>query len=108
MALGIPLCIIGTAGVSDLSAQLRREFGRRFREARLSAKLTQADVSKATGVNTGHISEIERGLQNVTMATMTLLAGAVGMEIAVALTPKPTKRKPTKRNSATPSGPYPT
>jgi transcriptional regulator with XRE-family HTH domain len=53
-------------------------------------------VATATGVNVGHISEVERGLQNITLNTMTVLAKSVGMNVEIAL--KPTarrRRKPT-------------
>jgi transcriptional regulator with XRE-family HTH domain len=84
--------------MTDPTEHNRIEFGKRLRQARLNAKLTQGELSEATGVNIGHISEIERGLQNITLNTMTVLAKAVGMDIELDLIPE--KPKPGRRKKA--------
>jgi transcriptional regulator with XRE-family HTH domain len=83
----------GTARVIDPSARLRREFGRSLRQARIAAGLTQGQVAAATGINIGHISEVERGLQNITLNTMTALAKSVGMDVEIGLKPVSRRRK---------------
>jgi transcriptional regulator with XRE-family HTH domain len=50
-------------------------------------------VAAATGVNIGHISEVERGLQNITLNTMTTLAKSVGMDVEIGLKPAARRRK---------------
>lgn len=79
--------------VKSPSEKLQREFGQRFRDARGVAGLTQSDVERSTGVNKGHISEIERGLQNLTLGTMVTLAKAVGMVLMVDMHPAPAPKR---------------
>jgi DNA-binding XRE family transcriptional regulator len=64
---------------------LQREFGRRLRAARIDAKLTQEAVAKRSGMSRPYISDVERGLQNLTMDTMLSLARAIGLELQVLL-----------------------
>ena len=70
---------------------MRLLFGANLREARRKAKLTQTDVQKLTGIQQHYISEIENGVWNVTLDTMTTLAQAVGTDVR-ALLKRPTKR----------------
>jgi transcriptional regulator with XRE-family HTH domain len=69
---------------------LRALFGANFRHARQKAKLTQIDVQELTGIRQHYISEIENGLQSLTLSTMVTLAGAVGSDIRTLL------RRPSK------------
>jgi transcriptional regulator with XRE-family HTH domain len=75
------------------AAAAQKQFGRRLREARLAAGLTQAQLAELAGVNAPHLSEIERGLQNIRMKTMVALARVVGMDIDVVLKPAPTRKR---------------
>lgn len=68
------------------------EFGKKLRTAREDAKMTLEDVQKLTGVNKGHISEIETGKANPTRLTMAKLAEAVGMRLVLSIEP-PAARK---------------
>lgn len=71
--------------------ELRALFGANFRRARQKAKLTQTDVQELTGIRQHYISEIENGVQNLTLGTMVTLAGAVGTDVRALLKrpPKP-------------------
>jgi transcriptional regulator with XRE-family HTH domain len=69
---------------------LRELFGVNFRHARQKAKLTQTDVQELTGIRQHYISEIENGVQNLTLSTMVTLAGAVGTDVS-ALFRRPAK-----------------
>jgi transcriptional regulator with XRE-family HTH domain len=60
---------------------MRALFGANFRQIRLKARLTQADVEELTGIRQHYISEIENGLQNLTLDTMTTLAQAIGTDL---------------------------
>jgi transcriptional regulator with XRE-family HTH domain len=62
-------------------------FGRRFREARLSAGLTQQDIERMTDITQHYISTMERGKENPTLETMTRLAEAVGQSLIELLRP---------------------
>jgi len=68
-----------------LSEDLRLAFGKNFREARLRAGLTQAQVAERTGLTQQHVSEIEAGRVNLTLATMVALARVVGQEVVTLL-----------------------
>lgn len=63
---------------SDLPAV----FGHRFREARRNAKLSQQDIERLSGIPQSYISNIERGLENPTLETVTRLAAAVGKSLS--------------------------
>jgi predicted XRE-type DNA-binding protein len=71
---------------------LRALFGANFRQARLKAKLTQAAVEELTGIRQHYVSEIEYGLHNLTLDTMTTLAQAVGTDVRALLRRPPKKR----------------
>jgi transcriptional regulator with XRE-family HTH domain len=77
----------------QLPAEVQRDFGQRLREARIAADLTLAELADRTGMQPSNISEIENGLRNVTVETMSKLATAVGLEIKILLAPaRPRKR----------------
>jgi len=68
-------------GVGETQEALSALFGANFRDARLKAGLTQADVVSRTGIQQADISRIENGLQNLTLSTMVILARAVGTDV---------------------------
>jgi len=78
-------------GTGDASAEIRALFGTNFRQARLKADLTQAEIEVRTGIRQHYISEIENGAHNVTLDTMTVLARAIDSDIRTLL--KPSRRK---------------
>jgi transcriptional regulator with XRE-family HTH domain len=78
--------------VDETSEDLRLLFGANFRRARLKANLTQADVERMTGIRQAYVSEIENGLQNLTIDTMTTLAKVAGTNVRSLLRP-PRKRR---------------
>jgi transcriptional regulator with XRE-family HTH domain len=77
----------------QVSPEVRRQFGRRLREARIAAELTLAELAERTGTQRSNISEIENGLRNVTIETMSKLAAAVGLELKILLEPAPRKKR---------------
>lgn len=72
----------GPEAVAQLES-LRDHFrlGRRLAEARLKRKLTQQQVAKLSRIDQADISNIERGVANPTLGTLSAVAMAVGMEI---------------------------
>jgi transcriptional regulator with XRE-family HTH domain len=79
-------------GTDDSSEDMRVLFGANFRQVRLKAKLTQANVEELTGIRQHYISEIENGLQNLTLDTMTTLAQAIGTDVRALLRRPPRGR----------------
>ena len=72
----------------DLPAKLRIAFGTKLRETRLAAGITQAELSEATAVNQGYISQIEAGALNISIETMAKLATALGLDMDILLAPR--------------------
>jgi ribosome-binding protein aMBF1 (putative translation factor) len=65
-----------------LSIEMSEQFGLALRDARLRAGLTQKDVAKRARVSQTYVSRLELGWQRLTVESMSLLAGAVGLNIA--------------------------
>jgi transcriptional regulator with XRE-family HTH domain len=62
------------------------EFGRRLREARRQAGLSQVELAARLGMTQGYVSRVERGAQNITLAACEVFAAAVGCVFTTALT----------------------
>ncbi len=62
-------------------------FGRRLRDARLSAGMSQQSLHDATGVAISLISGVESGKRNISLQRAALLANAVGVPLFKLLTP---------------------
>jgi transcriptional regulator with XRE-family HTH domain len=56
--------------------------GARVRALRLRLGLTQEQLGHRVGMSHGHVSEIETGRTNITMATLWRLADALGVQAA--------------------------
>lgn len=69
------------------SARLRAKIGVELRVLRQSIGKTQQEVADATDMNQSHLSEVERGLLNITLDTLVVLAAAVGQEPAIRFVP---------------------
>ena len=67
--------------------ELQRTFGRNFRDRRLAAGLSQADVCRLTGMYAPEVSRVESGLGNLTLKTMHRLAAAIHCRVEVLLVP---------------------
>jgi DNA-binding XRE family transcriptional regulator len=72
----------GPKAIEELRA-LRDHFrlGRQLAEARMKRKLTQQQVAKLSRIDQADVSNIERGVANPTLGTLSAVAMAVGMEI---------------------------
>lgn len=57
---------------------IRKKFATNFRQARKAAGLTQTGVSELAGFAQPYISEVERGLSNISLDSMDKLAKVVG------------------------------
>ena len=54
------------------------DFGKKLREARRSAGLTQAQVARRMRIHQSYVSRVERGLENPTLESCLNFATAVG------------------------------
>lgn len=57
-------------------------FGNEVRTCRRERELTQEDVSRATGLHVTYISQVERGIKNVSLANILKLSHALGCPAA--------------------------
>jgi hypothetical protein len=76
----------------ESSEELHVLFGANFRQARLKAKLSQVEVAARTGMGQPYISEIENGVRDITLGTMSSVARAVGTDVRTLLK-RPRTRK---------------
>jgi transcriptional regulator with XRE-family HTH domain len=81
----------------DISRPLLRAFGRSFRQARMDAGLSQSDIAGITKAHQTNISAIERGVKDITVGTMAIMARAVGFRLSVEWHPIG-RQKPRKRS----------
>ena len=75
----------GTAEAHKTQAKLARHLGGIAREARLLAKLTQADVAERVGISTEVYGRIERGGMLPSVPTLLKLCFALGADANVLL-----------------------
>jgi transcriptional regulator with XRE-family HTH domain len=75
-------------GDHEAERPLRMDFGRRLREARQRAGLSQAQVAERAGIKQTHVSRVERGHRNLTLDTIEALAQAVGCAVSIVLMPR--------------------
>ncbi len=66
---------------------IRRRFGTNLRQSRLAAGLSQEAVAERMGVDRAHVSSRERGQQNVTLMTLSLVAQALKIDPAELMAP---------------------
>jgi transcriptional regulator with XRE-family HTH domain len=74
-------------GSADSERQLIIEFGRRLREARKRAGLSQAEVAARLGIRQGYVSRVELGTENITLSACVRFAQAVGCLFSPEFTP---------------------
>lgn len=59
------------------------KFGNWMASRRIAKKITQAELSALTGIQRPNLSRIERGRHNPSLATMVVIAQALGAKIWV-------------------------
>ena len=55
------------------------KLGRNLKRIRTEKDITQSDIARLLGVSRGFVSNLEKGKTNPTLATITKLAGAIGV-----------------------------
>jgi transcriptional regulator with XRE-family HTH domain len=68
-----------------LTEELRRNFGENLRAARVAARMTQAQLSRRTGLTQQYVSLVEIGRKNLTLSTMAQLAHVFGFDVIAML-----------------------
>ena len=58
---------------------ITKRFGKRVKEARLKREMSQADVAARLGLHSTYISQVERGVRNVSIKNVEKLARALGV-----------------------------
>jgi transcriptional regulator with XRE-family HTH domain len=70
-----------------VAAELRRRIGLDLRRIRLDAGLSIRTVAAAAKIDPSHLSLIERGLREPSLAVLAALCGVLGLEVSVRLYP---------------------
>ena len=65
--------------------EMRKKFAKNFRAARIKAGLTQKDICEKAGLTQPYLSEVERGLSNISLDNMEVLASLVEKPLWVLL-----------------------
>jgi transcriptional regulator with XRE-family HTH domain len=58
---------------------ISKRFGKKIKELRVKHEMSQADLAKKIGVHSTYISQIERGVQNVSLKGVERLAKVFGV-----------------------------
>ena len=58
-----------------------KELGSRIKDLRKKKHLTQEELSEASNMNGKHLSELERGLVNITIQNLDKIAGALDVSL---------------------------
>lgn len=57
------------------------KFGSAVRKIRLAKKLTQLQLAEEIGIDIAHLSRIERGQKDISLATAAKIAQAIGLRL---------------------------
>ncbi|MET9209840.1 helix-turn-helix domain-containing protein [Streptomyces sp. NPDC012438] len=76
------MAVIAGSDVDDVERDFNAEIGRRVREARARAKLTQELLARKAGLTRGSITNIESGMQAPPPYRLVRLASALGVKPA--------------------------
>ncbi len=66
-----------------------KAIGEQLHNARTSRSLSVQALAEASGISTGMISQIERGLANPSINTISKLASALGLQLGIFFEPRP-------------------
>jgi transcriptional regulator with XRE-family HTH domain len=58
-----------------------KRFGESVRQARLSKKISQEGLAEMANLHRTYISDVERGVRNISMATAIRIAQALGLDL---------------------------
>lgn len=63
-------------------AAVRAAFGRRLREVRLAAEISQEEMAHRSGLDRSYVGQVERGERNLTLENIYRLAEGLGVPTA--------------------------
>ena len=75
---------------------LQAIFGQNLRAARLKSGMSIVALADAAGMQFSSVSQIENGIMNVTLKTMTRLASIFNLDVSAMLQPAISESTPTK------------
>lgn len=61
--------------------RLLQRFGQHVRQLRVNKKISQEDLAEMADLHRTYISDVERGVRNVSLATAFRIAQALGVEL---------------------------
>jgi transcriptional regulator with XRE-family HTH domain len=64
-----------------MSVQLKKQFGKRVQQLRLTRKITQEELAEQVGLTIESISNIERGIHGPTFDNLERLAAALNTSV---------------------------
>lgn len=67
--------------IMGMNTDVEKRFGSKLAYIRKSRKLSQEKLAEIVDMNFGYISQIERGIANVTIKTMKKIADALDVEL---------------------------
>ena len=67
--------------------EIRRTIGAQIRELREDAGISQRQLADAAGVPQSHVSEVERGIAEASLTTLTAISNVLGADLSVRLFP---------------------
>ncbi|MDR2051588.1 MAG: helix-turn-helix transcriptional regulator [Deltaproteobacteria bacterium] len=70
-----------------------KKLGFRIKYFRKKRKLTQDELSYASGMNSKHLSEVERGTVNISIQNLDRISESLGLPLAVLLDMEPRRSK---------------
>ena len=67
--------------MTSRNMDISTKFGKRVRAIRVKKQMSQGDVAKKLGVSANYISQIERGIENLSLKGIEKLAKAIGASV---------------------------
>ena len=67
--------------MTSRNMDISTKFGKRVRAIRVKKQMSQGDVAKKLGVSVNYISQIERGIENLSLKGIEKLAKAIGVSV---------------------------
>lgn len=74
--------------VEEIQLRTRQELVDQIIKCRKAKKITQADISEATGIQRPNISRFESGKYNPTLDMIVRIADSIGLEVEIVLKDK--------------------
>jgi len=87
------------AGQLDYNERVLKALGESISQKRLNLGLSQQDLASAAGVHRSYMSDVERGLRNLTLSSLEAIATALGSNSASLLTAAHRRLKTTAKKA---------